>query len=160
MTPPEANAELLAEITALRDRVASLSRENAVLQGALTEASQREAATSEILRIISTSPAVLQPVLDTLVANAAQVCGALDANLHLRDGDFLPIMAHHGVLPLSGRPFLIDRNTVVGQAVLDRQIIHIRDIAEAGDLPVAQARARQTGYRTILAAPMLREGEP
>src|SRR5262245_44042876 len=121
------------------------------------EAGEQQAATSEILRIISASPAVLQPVLDTLVANAARVCGALDATLHLRDGDFLPIMAHYGVLPIStDHRFLVDRSSAVGQAVLDRQIIHIHDIAAAGDLPAAQARARQTGLRTILAIPLLR----
>jgi hypothetical protein len=53
MTPREANADLLAEITALRDRVASLTDENAELQGALAQASHREGATSEILRVIS-----------------------------------------------------------------------------------------------------------
>src|SRR5262249_29822735 len=69
---------------------------------------------------------------------------------------FLPIMAQYGVLPISDHRFRIDRNTVVGRAVLDRQLIHIQDIAAAGDLPAAQARARQTGYRTILAIPLLR----
>ena len=39
MTPREANADLQAEITALRDRLASLTRENAELQGALAQAS-------------------------------------------------------------------------------------------------------------------------
>jgi hypothetical protein len=59
MTPREANADLLAEITALRDCVASLTRENAELQGALAQASHREAATGEILRLISWLPPTL-----------------------------------------------------------------------------------------------------
>jgi GAF domain-containing protein len=126
------------------------------LQREIIEAHEQQTATSEILRIISTSPAVLQPVLDTLVANAARVCGALDVNLHLRDGDFLPIMAHYGVLPITDHRFPVDRNSVVGLAVLDRQIIHIQDITAGGDLPAARTRARQTGYRTILAIPLLR----
>ena len=46
MTPREANADLLAEITALRDRVASLTRENAELQGALAQASEQQTPTS------------------------------------------------------------------------------------------------------------------
>jgi transcription elongation GreA/GreB family factor len=64
MTPREANADLLAEIAALRDRVASLTRENAELRDALAQGSQREAATSEILRVISNSPTDVQPVFD------------------------------------------------------------------------------------------------
>jgi hypothetical protein len=64
MTPREANADLLAEIAALRDRVASLTRENAELRDALAQGSQREAATSEILWVISNSPTDVQPVFD------------------------------------------------------------------------------------------------
>src|SRR5262245_9907464 len=56
MTSREANADLLAEITALRNRLASLTRELADVQGAFTQATQREATTSEILRVISSSP--------------------------------------------------------------------------------------------------------
>ena len=137
-------------------RVRDLEKQLAEALKREAEAHEQQAATSEVLRIISASPAVLQPVLDTLVANAARVCGALDVNLHLRDGDFLPIMARYGVLPVSDNPFPVDRSSAVGQAVLDRQIIHIHDIATAGDLPAVLERARRTGFRTILAIPLLR----
>jgi hypothetical protein len=62
MTSREANADLLAEISALRDRVASLTHENAELQVALAQASHREGATSEILGVISQSPTDVRPV--------------------------------------------------------------------------------------------------
>jgi hypothetical protein len=55
MTQREANADLLAEVTALRDRVASQSRQIAELQAALAQSSHREVATSEILGVISQS---------------------------------------------------------------------------------------------------------
>ena len=55
MTPRDANADLLVEIAALRERVTSLTRENADLHGALEQGRHREAATSEILRVISNS---------------------------------------------------------------------------------------------------------
>ena len=71
MTPREANADLLAEITALRDRVASLTRENAELQGGLAQASHREGATSGILRVISQSPTDVQPVFDAVAGTSA-----------------------------------------------------------------------------------------
>src|SRR5947209_19450719 len=76
MTSREANADLLAEITALRDRLASLTRENAELQGALAAANHREAATSEILGSISSSPMDVQPVLDAIVQSATTLCDA------------------------------------------------------------------------------------
>ena len=155
--PPVARKSPKDDATRVRDlekRLAEALRDKAEALKLQAEAQEQHAATADVLRIISASPAVLQPVLDALVANAARVCGALDVNLHLRDGDFLPIMAHYGVLPVSDRRFLLDRSSVVGQAVLDGQIIHIHDITTAGEVPAAQAR--QTVYRTILAIPLLR----
>src|SRR5437867_9120942 len=97
MTPREANADLLAEIAALRDRVASLTRENAELRGALAQGSQREAATSEILRVISQSPTDVQPVFDTIVRNAVRLCGALYGTVSRREGDLIHLAAQYNV---------------------------------------------------------------
>src|SRR5438552_18537478 len=96
MTPREANADLLAEITALREHVASLARENAELQGALAQASHREGATSEILRVISGSPTDVQPVFDTIVQSAARLCHAANAGVFLTDSRTLDLPANHG----------------------------------------------------------------
>jgi hypothetical protein len=71
MTPREANAALLAEISALRDRVASLTHDNAERQGALAQASYREGATSEILRVIRQSPTT-QPLAPLAYAVTAR----------------------------------------------------------------------------------------
>src|SRR2546425_10570131 len=96
MTPREANADLLAEITALRDRVASLTRENAELQGALAQASHWEGATSEILRVISGSPTDVQPVFDTIAQNAARLCDAPYTGVFRLDSRTLTLAADHG----------------------------------------------------------------
>jgi hypothetical protein len=84
MTPREANADLLAEITALRDRVASLTRKNAELEGTLGQASHREAATSEILRVISNSPSDLQPIFDAIRPALATDAGRFSSRRHHR----------------------------------------------------------------------------
>src|SRR4029450_3468582 len=92
MTQREANADLLAEITALRDRVASLTREN-------TELQEQQTATGEILRVISSSPTNIETVLDAVAEHAARVCGADDAVIFRVDGTTLRRVAHHGSIP-------------------------------------------------------------
>src|SRR5512132_2036926 len=94
MTPREPNADLLAEITALRDRVASLTRENAELQGTLGQASHREAATSEILRVISSSPTDLQPVFNTIAQSGLQLLGGYSAVMLLVQDDQFHLAAY------------------------------------------------------------------
>jgi hypothetical protein len=59
------------------------------LEKRLAEALKREAASSEILRVISRSPSELQPVLDAVTERAARLCEALDASILLRDGDWV-----------------------------------------------------------------------
>jgi GAF domain-containing protein len=128
----------------------------------LTEALDQQMATSEILQVISSSPTSLQPVLDAVAANAARVCGAYDATLLLREGDHTRRVAHHGpipndmrdVRPLSGR-------YVSNRAILEGESVHIHDILGSDREDIADAReaAPRTGYRTLLAMPLLREGE-
>src|SRR5262249_25841800 len=66
----------------------------------VTESLEQQTATSEILRVISSSPTDLQPVMDTVAENAARVCGALDSSIfRLEDEDVLKLVARHGVLP-------------------------------------------------------------
>ena len=65
----------------------------------LTEALEQQTATSEILRVIASSPTDLQPVLDAVAENAARVCGANDSMIRLVDGDALRHVSHYGYLP-------------------------------------------------------------
>src|SRR5947209_8436664 len=99
MTPHETHADLLAEITALREHVASLHRRIGELQAALAQANDQEAATSQILRVISRSPAEIRAVLDTVAESAARLCESFDADIWRRGGDRLVLVAHPRQLP-------------------------------------------------------------
>src|SRR2546428_8661828 len=164
MTPREANADLLAEITALRDRVASLTRENAELQGALTQGSHWEAAISEILGVISSSPTDVQPVFDVIVQSATRLCDAAWGGAFRFDGRLQTFTASYNVTATElevlrrefPRPLTRDRAT--GRAIVDRRVVHIPDLQE--DPEFAGAPLRTVGFRSVLAVPMLRHGEP
>src|SRR5215510_7556882 len=127
----------------------------------LTEALEQQTATSEILRVIASSPTEIQPVLDVVAENAARLCEALNALIYRVDGERLKLVAKHGPMPVPG-PRVITRGTPVGRAILEKRTIHIHDLAAELETEYPEARPRQeaTGNRTMLATPMLREGVP
>jgi len=132
------------------------------LRRELAEAHLRENATSEVLRAIAGSAKDLQPVLDAVAENAARLIGADDAVIHRIDGNLLQRVAHFGPVPVAegGRP--INRDSPVSRAVVDRQTIHVHDIAAEveTEFPAAKQRQRLSGVRIVLATPLLREDEP
>ena len=126
----------------------------------LTEALEQQTATSEILRVISSSPTDIQPVLGAVVKSAARLCGAHDAVFFHREEDNLRVTAHHGpILGPIGLLVPVVRGTAAGRTVLDRRAVHVEDLqAEVEEFPEGSAFARQLGHRTILSVPLLREG--
>jgi len=126
----------------------------------LTEALEQQTATAEVLRVISTSPTNLQPVLDTLVRSTARFCGADDVVLFQLDGDSLRFPAHYGPIGTPEGPSMpLVAGSVPGRAVLERRVVHVADVlAESEAFPVAAASGRTYGHRTTLAVPLLREG--
>jgi GAF domain-containing protein/anti-sigma regulatory factor (Ser/Thr protein kinase) len=124
----------------------------------LTEALEQQTATSEVLRIISSSPADLQPVMDAVAEKAARLCGVDNAVVYRSEGDILRPMAVYGRLPATEFP--LSRGVPSGRAVLDRVTVHVPEVAAAEDeYPDALRVARHHSHRAVLAAPLLRKGE-
>src|SRR5262245_66029716 len=90
--------KLKAYARELESKLEARTRELAEARGDLAEALEQQTATSEVLRIISSSPTDIQAVLDAVVASAARLCEALDAWIVLRDGDVVVSRAHSGPL--------------------------------------------------------------
>jgi GAF domain-containing protein len=119
---------------------------------------EQQTATSEILRVISSSPTDIQPVLDAVAASAARLCEAFDAVIRLRRGDELLLAAHHGPIP-TVETISVARGLGGGRAVLERRTVHIPDLwAEAKEFPEGRENARRLGFRTSLTVPLLRQG--
>jgi GAF domain-containing protein len=129
----------------------------------LTEALEQQTATGEVLSVIASSPTELQPVLDTLIANAVKLSGASKGHVRQLDGGSCPVVAHYGESPerisfLRGNPLPASLDTPIGRAMVERTPVHILDVLTESGPHVSLAR--QTGARTVLATPLLREGTP
>jgi signal transduction histidine kinase len=163
MTPREANADLLAEIAALRDRLASLTRESSERQEALTQAGHRETATSEILRVISSSPTDVQPVFNAIAQSATRLCEAARTLVCTFDGELIRLAAYHNATPEaleSARaqlfPLRPRRDLPFARAILNGALVHVPDVdLEPGPTPDFLRQAR---VRSALCAPLLRDG--
>ncbi|HZM86383.1 MAG TPA: GAF domain-containing protein, partial [Blastocatellia bacterium] len=141
---------------------AVIAIENVRLFNELKESLEQQTATSEILGVIARSPTDIQPVLDTIAKSAAQVCSADDAVIRLVKDDGLRLAAHFGPVKEGPITWSISRGSVVGRAILERQVIHIEDRLAVADNEYSESllTAKSRGIRTVLAAPLLREAEP
>ena len=142
---------------------AVIAIENARLLGELRQSLELQTATADVLRVISSSPNDLRPVLDALAENAARLCQGFDVYIQLREGNMVRYVAHYGgIIPTSpgvGGTRPLTRGLVIGRAMLESKLIHLLDAqAESEEFPEGSAIARRTGYRTIIAVPLMREG--
>src|SRR5262245_16400425 len=133
--------------------------ENVRLFQELKESLEQQTATSEILGVIASSPTDIQPVLDTVAEHAARLCDASDALIFRVNGDRQERVANFGSMPVLEFPSnSTTRGTPVGRAIIDRQTIHVHDLAAPeSEYLDAQNRGVAMGVRTGLVAPLLRE---
>ena len=122
---------------------AVIAIENVRLFQELTEALEQQTATSQILGVIASSPTDIQPVLDVVAENAARLCDATDAQIQRVEGDFLRTVASYGSMSAPGREerWLINPGHAPSRAVIDRQTIHIHDLAAEVDTKFPESRA-------------------
>ena len=148
-----------ASLASLRDKLDQVTRE-------LGEACQRETATSEVLKVISSSPGELEPVFSAMLANATRICEAKIGVLYLHDGDGLRFAATHGAPPAyveARKQRGVAPDGPVRRAATTKQVVHIADIRELQsyrDRHSSTVVSAELGkFRTVLGVPMLRDHE-
>jgi adenylate cyclase len=150
---------------------AVIAVENTRLLNELRESLEQQTATSEVLRVISSSPGELEPVFQAMLQNARRICEAEFGVLNLCEGEALRAVAMHG----APQAFVEERRrnplirpppqTALGRVVATKQPVQIADIVNEPhyfDVPSgysAVVLTKLSGARTVLAVPMLKENE-
>ncbi len=147
-------AQLQESYTNLEQKVEDRTRE-------LTEALEQQTATSEVLRVISSSPTDIQPVFQTILDDAVRLCEAHYASIFTFDGESF----HHAATQnassalleyLKNTPIRPGRESALRRVGLEHRPVHIVDILADPEYVVSEAY-REEGLRSVLAVPLLRE---
>jgi class 3 adenylate cyclase/putative methionine-R-sulfoxide reductase with GAF domain len=161
---PKARKAPIGVSTNLQEQLDRRTRE-------LNEAREQQTATSEVLKVISSSPGELEPVFEAMLANATRICEAKIGILYLRDGDdFRAVAATHDAPPAyvearkqKGLEKTLAADGAIRRAATTKQVAHITDIRELQSYrdgnPAVVASVELGKFRTVLGVPMLKDDE-
>ena len=134
--------------------------------GDLTEALEQQMATSEVLRVISSSAGDLNPVFDVVLTNATQICEAIYGGLFLAEGEAFRTVALHNVPPAFAEarrrePLIHARpGTIFGRVAATKELVQIADVqSEPASLSDPRSMIHLAGVRTLLIVPMIKDEE-
>jgi GAF domain-containing protein len=134
----------------------------------LSEALKQQTATSEVLKVISSSPGELEPVFEAMLENAVRICEASFGNLLLYENDAFRNVALHGAPPAYAEArrrepvYRLATYTALGRAATVKQPVQIADIQAEPAYHSDPSRAnfiRLAGARTVVAVPMVKGDE-
>jgi len=142
----------------------------ALLERRLTEALEQQAATSDVLKVISKSRGQLEPVFAAMLANATRICEAAYGAMWLREDGKLRNVAFHGDLPAAfyklwkaGSEISLDSNVPIARAVRSGKAVVTPDLKDDPGYreghPLQVGAVDLGGIRTLIAVPMVKEGE-
>ncbi len=142
---------------------AVIAIENTRLLNELRELLDQQTATSEVLRVISSSPGELEPVFRAMLANATRICDAQFGNLLLFDGKNMRVVALHNAAPelvamRQRDPIVQLEKSILGPLVRTKRLVHVADISAERSY-ASSVLAKVGGMRTALAVPMLRDDQ-
>ena len=154
----------------MQERTAALAARNSEYG----ERIEQQAATIDVLKVMSASPGDAQPVFRLIVERARAFCEADGATLALLAGDMLHLQAFSGFLNReyeAGFPRPVSRATMFGRAILARDVVQAPDVSVDPDHYTRDTGQRATGgtasssdaewrFRAIIAVPLLRAGTP
>jgi len=143
---------------------AVIAIENARLFNETKEALERQTATADILKVISSSPTDTQPVFDAIANSGVRLFGGMYVTLNMARGDVFDRVA---LAPSEARdtasdlfPMPLTDQSLAGRTMLSGELVHVHDLsteAWLGERP--REVFQRTGFRSALCAPMLREGK-
>ena len=128
----------------------------------LTESLEQQTATSEVLKVISSSPGTLEPVFDAILENATRICDANFGNLVLYDGDVFRRVALHNAPPAWAADQQRDPRRRRADAPLLYRLVDTKEAVHVADLIVEvpdDNLTKFTSARSLVLVPMLKEGE-
>jgi len=143
-------------------RQAAIAIDNVRLFNETRTALEQQTAISEILRVISSSPTDVQPVLDAVAERALKLCGAAQSVIALVEGSNIRFVSGFGSTSNAvGEMVPLSRGLVIGRAILDRSLLQVADLAAVSEeeFPEGRAMQKRIGHRTTMAVPLMREGQ-